>query len=182
MKITTARLVLRDFVADDWRAVQVYQSDARYLRFNPWTARPEAEVRAFVQRFISHQSQDPRRKFQLAITLPENGRLIGNVGVRRKSENEWEADLGYELDPHYWGQGYATEAARAMLAFGFRELNLHRISAECRPDNTASAHVLEKLGMRREGHLRENEYFKDRWWDTWVYGVLAQEWQALNER
>lgn len=182
MHITTARLSLRDFVADDWRAVQAYQSDPLYLRYNPWTERPEAEVRAFVQRFINHQAQNPRRKFQLAITLPESGQVIGNVGVRRKPENEWEADMGYELDPRYWGQGYATEAARAMLAFGFRELNLHRISAECRPENTASAHVLEKLGMRREGHLRENEYFKNRWWDTLVYGLLKDEWSERHER
>ncbi len=175
MQIITARLILRDFVADDWRAVQAYQSDARYFRYNPWTERPEAEVREFVQKFINHQTQDPRRKFQLAITLPESGPLIGNVGIRRKAENEWEADMGYELDPNYWGLGYATEAARAIVTFGFHELNLHRISAECRAENTASVHVLEKLGMRREGHLRENEYFQERWWDTLVYGLLEQD-------
>lgn len=181
MKITTARLILRDFVAEDWRAVQAYQADSRYLRFNPWTERTEADVREFVLRFVNHQTQDPRRKFQLAITLPESGQLIGNVGIRRKPENEWEADIGYELAPAFWGQGYATEAARAIVAFGFRELGLHRISAECRPENTASAHVLEKLGLQREGWLREVDYFKDRWWDTWLYAILEHEWRAHNE-
>lgn len=177
MKITTPRLILRDFVADDWRAVLAYQSDPRYLRYNPWTERAEADVRAFVQMFLDQQAQQPRRKFQLAITLPEDGPLIGNVGIRRKPENEWEADIGYELDPNHWGHGFATEAARAIVAFGFRELGLHRISAERRAENAASAHVLEKLGLTREGHLRENEYFKGRWRDTWLYGILEEDWR-----
>ena len=182
MQITTARLVLRDFVADDWPAVLAYQSDSRYLRYNPWTERTETDARQFVQRFIDQQTQDPRRKFQLVITLPESGQLIGNAGVRRKLDNDWEADIGYELDPNHWGHGYATEAARAMVAFGFGELGLHRISAECRPENIASAHVMEKIGMQREGHLRATHYFKNRWWDTLVYGILEEEWKAQNER
>lgn len=180
MQITTTRLTLRDFVADDWSAVLAYQSDPRYLRYYAWTGRAEAEVRAFVQMFLDHQAQTPRRKFQLAITLLESRQLIGNVGLRRKAENDWEADLGYELDPNYWGHGYATEAARAMVAFGFKELGLHRISSWCLADNTASAHVLEKLGLRREGCWRENEYFKGRWWDTLVYGLLENEWRERN--
>jgi RimJ/RimL family protein N-acetyltransferase len=181
MQITTARLILRDFVADDWPAVLTYQSDPRYLRYYEWTERTEAEVRSFVQMFLDQQTEQPRRKFQLAITLPEDGRLIGNCGVRRKPENEWEADIGYELVPDYWGRGYATEAARAMAAFGFGELGLHRISAWCIADNAASAHVLEKVGMRREGCLRENEYYRGRWWDTLLYGLLEHEWKRRDD-
>ncbi len=63
-----------------------------------------------------------------------------------------------------------------MVTFGFQDLKLHRISAHCIVDNTASAHVLEKLGMRREGQLRENEWMKERWWDTLLYGILDREW------
>ena len=129
MRITTARLVLREFGTDDWPDVLVYQCDPRYLRFYAWTDRTEAEVRDFVQMFLDQQADRPRRKFQLAITLPDSGRLIGNCGIRRKPENDWEADIGYELAPEYWGRGYATEAALAIVDFGFRELELHRISS-----------------------------------------------------
>lgn len=177
MQLATERLILRDFVADDWRAVLAYQRDARYLRYYAWTARSEDDVRAFVQMSLGHQAEEPRRKFQLAITLRDRGELIGNCGVRRKAANEWEADIGYELNPEYWGRGYATEAARATVEFGFRELGVHRISAWCIADNAASAHVLEKCGLRLEGRLRENEYFKGRWWDTLLYALLAPEWQ-----
>lgn len=178
MQIVTERLILREFVADDWPDVLAYQSDPRYLRLYAWTGRTEPEVRAFVQMFLDQQAARPRRRFQLAITLPGQERVIGNCGIRRKDENDGEADIGYELAPEHWGKGYATEAARAIIAFGFRELGLHRVSAECAADNTASAHVLEKCGLRLEGCLRENEFYKGRWWDTRLYGMLKSEWNG----
>lgn len=178
MRITTDRLVLREFVTDDWPHVLAYQRDPRYLKFYPWNDRTEAEVRDFVQMFVEQQTERPRRRFLLAITLPGSGRLIGNCGIRRKPENDHEADIGYEVAPEHWDQGYATEAALAMLDFGFRELGLHRISSWCIADNSASVKVLEKAGLRLEGRLRENEYFKNRWWDTLLYGLLGSEWRA----
>ena len=181
MQITAKRLVLREFGADDWRAMLDYQRDPLYLRYYPWEDRDETAVRDFVDLFRDWQSERPRRRFQLAIVHQENGQLIGNCGLRRKPENEWEADLGYELSPRYWGHGYATEAARAMVDFGFREVGLQRVSSWCIADNLASARVLERLGFRREGRLRRNEYFKGRWWDTLLYALLAEDWQSVSE-
>ncbi len=177
MQLTTERLVLREFAEDDWPAVLTYQSDPRYLRYYAWTGRTEEEVRAFVRMFISHQEEQPRRKFQLAVTLRGDGRLIGNCGVRTDPGRR-EGDIGYELDPRHWGRGYATEAARAILAFGFAELRLHRVWASCVAENAGSARVLEKLGMRREGHFREHEWMQGRWWDTFLYAILDHEWRA----
>ena len=167
--------MLREFVADDWPDVLAYQRDPRYFRFYPWTGRTEAEVRDLVRTFVGIQAERPRRRFQLAITLRGSQGLIGSCGIRRKLGNDSEAELGYELAPEYWGQGYATEAARAMVDFGFRELGLHRVSSLCIAENTASARVLERVGLRLEGRLRENEYFKERWWDTLLYGLLEAE-------
>ena len=178
MRIVTERLILREFVVGDWPDVLAYQRDPRYLRFYAWTDRTEGEVRDFVQMFVDQQADQPRRKFQLAITLPDSGRLIGNCGIRRNADNDWEADIGYELAPEHWGRGYATEAALAIVSCGFRELGLHRISSWCIADNTASARVLERVELRLEGRLRENEYFKGRWWDTLLYGLLESEWRA----
>lgn len=176
MEIRTARLVLRDFVADDLQAVLAYQSDPRYLRFYPWESRTVSEVRAFIARFIGWQNEQPRTRFQLAITL--DGKLIGNCGVRITRREMREAEIGYELNPNFWRKGYATEAASAMRDFGFRELNLHRVSSWCIADNTASAHVLEKLGLHFEGRLREREFFKGRWWDELLYAQLEREWRG----
>jgi [ribosomal protein S5]-alanine N-acetyltransferase len=177
MILTTKRLVLREFEKEDWQAVLAYQSNPLYLRYYPWTHRTEQDAQAMVQQFLAQREEAPRMKFQLAITLAPEGQLIGNAGIRMKTLDDREADIGYELDPLYWGYGYATEVANRLLIYGFRELGLHRISAWCIAENTASAHVLEKVGMQQEGRLRENRWMKDRWWDTLLYGILEHEWQ-----
>ncbi len=182
MLLTTARLFLREFEENDWQTILSYQSHPLYLRYNPWTHRTEDDVRHFVHTFITWREENPRSKFQLAIILKANGQLIGNCGIRMKALHAWEADIGYELDHRFWGRGYATEAAQALLTFGFNDLRLHRIWAKCIAENTASAHVLQKIGMQQEGHFREDERMKNRWWDTLHYAILEHEWQAQKER
>ena len=177
MKLETERLILRDFVQDDWQRVLEYQSDPLYLRYNGWTERTPEAVQDFVGWFLNQQLQEPRIKFQLAIILKPNNQLIGNCGVRMDRFDAVEADIGYELDSQYWNHGYATEAASTIVDFGFRQFGVHRIWANCIAENTASAHVLEKLGMKLEGRLRENQYFKGKWWDTLMYAILADEWK-----
>ena len=125
MRIRTPRLLLRDFVTDDWADVLAGQRDPRYLRLYRWSDRTEADAQGFVGMFLDQQEERPRTRFQLVITLPDSRRLIGNCGIRRKSGNDHEADIGYDQAPDYWGNGYVTEAARAMVDFGFNEL-VHR--------------------------------------------------------
>ena len=178
MILTTDRLILRDFEASDWAAVLRYQSDPRYLTYYAWTERTPEEAQAFVQMFLDHQAAHPRHKFQLAITLKGTGKLIGNCGIRQDRAGALQADVGYELDPDHWGHGYAFEAARTMVEYGFSTLGVHRVWSWCIADNRRSAHLLEKLGMTQEGRLRENERYKGRWWDTLMYGILEAEWRA----
>lgn len=178
MMLTSARLVLREFEGGDWADVLAYQSDPLYLRYTPWTYRTEEDVRNFVRIFTNWRDEQPRWKFQFAIMLRGEGRLIGNCGIRVHAPRQRQADIGYELDSRYWRKGYATEAAWTLLAFGFEELGLHRIWAQCVGENTASAHVLEKIGMRLEGRMREDEWFRNRWWDSLVFAILEYEWPA----
>jgi RimJ/RimL family protein N-acetyltransferase len=176
MKIITERLTLREFVKDDWKAVLAYQSDPRYLRYYSWTGRTPDEVIDFIGMFLDQQVEKPRRKFQLAVTLNSNQKLIGNCGVRIDSPDAIQGDIGYEFVPQHWRKGYATEAAQVMVNYGFTALGLHRICSWCIADNKASARLLEKLGMKLEARVRQNEYFKGRFWDTLVYGILESEW------
>ena len=180
MELTTERLILREFKEDDWPEVLAYQSDPRYLQYYPWNNRTAEEVGKFIQMFLDQQEEEPRRKFQLAITLKSSQELIGNCGLRLDKPDALQGNIGYELSPHHWGHGYATEAASAMLAFGFDTLKLHRIWSWCIADNQRSARLLGRLGMQLEGRLRENEHFKGRWWDTLVYGMLESEWRARD--
>jgi RimJ/RimL family protein N-acetyltransferase len=178
MELLTERLRLREFCAADIAAVLAYQNDPRYLQFYPWTHREADEVRNFVEMLIDWQEERPRQRFQFAIVPRDGEELIGNCGVRIRDANTPEGDIGYELAPSHWGHGYATEAAHAVLRFAFEELRLHRVWAFVVSENTASLRVLEKLGMRREGHLRENQWFKGRYWDTLIYAMLEREWQT----
>jgi RimJ/RimL family protein N-acetyltransferase len=180
MHLTTQRLVLREFDEHDYPALLAYQSDPRYLEYYPWTERQPEDVRRLLQSFLDGQRAQPRHKFQLAVTLKPGLQLIGNCGIRMDSPTARQGDLGYELSPAHWGQGYATEATCAIIQFGFAELQLHRIWAWCIADNHRSVRVLEKLGLRQEGLLRENEHFKGCWWDTRVYAILSHEWRAAG--
>ncbi len=181
MELWTPRLHLREFVEDDWPAVLAYQSDPRYLRYYEWESRDEQGVREFLKMFLDHQKQNVRHKFQLAVTLRESGQLIGNCGIRMDDPDSRVGDIGYELAPDQWGKGYATEAAREIVRFGLEELGLHRVWAWCIADNVGSWRVMEKLGMRREGRLRENEFYKGRWWDTLMYAILEDEWAQIRK-
>ena len=183
MKIETERLILRDFVPNDWHRVLEYQTDPLYLRYYEWTVedRTPESVQEFVGWFLNNEKEVPRIRFQLAVTLKSNNQLIGNCGFRMDKANALEGDVGYELDPKYWNHGYATEAAHAMVDFGFTAFNVHRVWSWCIADNVGSAHVLEKLGMKLEGCLREKEFYKGKWWDTLMYGILADEWNEHKQ-
>ena len=181
MKLETERLILRDFVKDDWQRVLEYQSDPLYLRYNEWTERTPDAVQDFVGWFLDQQRQNPRIKYQLAVVLKSTNQLIGNCGVRMNKVDDVDANIGYELDPKHWNHGYVTEAAHAIVDFGFEHFGVHRIWADCVADNIGSAHVLEKLGMRLEGRLRDKDYFKGRWWDALIYATLADEWEIHKQ-
>ena len=180
MEIVTQRLVLREFVESDWADVLAYQRDPRYLRYYPWSFRTEADVRDFVQLFLDWQWERPRGRYQLALTLKGTRELIGNCGIRRNPDRNGEAEIGYELAPTHWGKGYATEAARVLVNFGFRELGIERVSSWCIAENTPSARVLTRLGFQPVCQRRHGEFFKGRWWDTLHFALAREAWERLE--
>ena len=161
-----------------------------YLRTNKtpatWSTTPGpphgVRRKEFVQWFPGEQAESSRRGTQLTAILRETGLLIGKCGIRRKSDSDWEADIGYEIAPDYWRRSYATEAAASLVEPGFTSMGLHRISSWCIAANGASIGVLRNLGMREEGRLRENEFLKGRWSDTLVFGLLMEEWAGSTRR
>lgn len=181
MLLTTDRLLLREIEEGDWQAIFAYQSDPRYRRYDPWIQDLQADVQHLVGTIIHWCQEQPRCRFQLAITLRMDSCLIGTCGIRATKVNRQEAELGYELHPDYWGQGYATEAAHAMLTFGFDTLQLQRVWAECITENEASVRVLERLGMCQEKRLSKHTWMQDRWWDSLVYGIDKDAWRAGME-
>jgi RimJ/RimL family protein N-acetyltransferase len=134
---------------------------------HPYT---EQDARAFLE-----LAKEPD-KLWLAVTLLADGRQIGGIGLRFELQHQ-HAELGYWLGVPYWGQGYATEAAREVIRYGFEDLKLHRIFASHFQHNPASGNILKKLGMRYEGCQREHLRKWDQFVDSELYGILRREWQ-----
>ena len=116
-------------------------------------------------------------KMWLAITLRADGRQIGGIGLRVDEQHQ-HAELGYWLGAPYWGKGYATEASREMLRYGFKDLGMHRIFATHFKHNPVSGRILKKLGMKYEGCQREHLFKWDQFVDSELYGLLRSEWEA----
>jgi len=180
LPLQTERLVLRDFREGDWEAVHRYACDPQVVRYMKWGPNSEEETKAFVQRALSTQQEDPRRAFELAVTLKETGALIGACSLHVSRPEHRQGWIGYCFHRAYWGRGYGTEAASVLIALGFEQLGLHRIFATCDARNLASARVLEKAGMRREGHLRHDEWLRGEWRDTYLYAILEHQWDPAR--
>ena len=145
------------------------------------TTQTPASTKAYNRDCLADDRRTPRRRFMLAVALGETDIVIGGVRIEIMRAANRTASLGYTVDPAHWGQGYATEAARRVAAFGFDDLRLNRIEATCHPDNPASIRVLRKLGMRREGYLRQHLRVRDRWLDSLLYAMLADEFGAAAD-
>lgn len=179
LPLRTDRLVLRAFTADDLDVLYAYRSRpdvTRYLYHGPYDR--AAAVAAIERMRVRTALREQGDVLNLALVLPETGELIGDVLLIWTSAEHRQGEIGYVLHPDHAGHGYVTEAAREMLRLGFDGLGLHRIVGRLDARNTASARVLERLGMRREAHLRENEFVKGEWADEMVYALLAREWRA----
>lgn len=177
----TERLALRDFEEADWTSVHSYASDPQVVRYMDWGPNTDKESKNFVSRAIAFQKVQPRRNYTLAIVLKHKERLIGGCGIHVSGPDNREGWIGYCLHRDFWGKGYATETAKALLNFGFDQLDLHRIFATCDPANVKSERVLEKIGMKREGHLREHKWTKGEWRDSLLYAILEHEWRVLHK-
>lgn len=175
MKLWTDRLILREYVAEDFEDMFAYESDplvVQYVCYGPYS---REECWQQLSYHIEHQTAVPRIYFHLGIVQREEERLIGWCGLEVISRENQEAELGYALHRNYWGHGYMTEAAQVVIEAGFEQLNLHRIFATCSPANTGTVRVLEKVGMRYEGCLMEQKWCRGEWRDTAVYALLAHE-------
>ena len=178
LPLTTARLLLRPFEERDLDAVYSMESHPDVVRYLYWEPRTRDEARAALDRRIRMTSLDgDPAVLRLAVILRDSGQLIGDFSLGVRSRQDGQADIGFMFHPDHHGCGYAAEAGRAVLAFGFDGHGLHRIYGSCDARNTASARLMERLGMRREATLRETEFVKGTWCDELIYAILADEWR-----
>jgi ribosomal-protein-alanine N-acetyltransferase len=174
MELTTSRLLLREFCTDDHAAVHAFAGNPEVTRYTDWGPNSPDDTTAFLTE-VARDACDPHRcRFTLAVVDREDDMLIGSTELRITSASHQRGEMGYVVHHRWWGRGYASEAASVLLRWGHDELGLHKISATCDPGNAASARVLTKIGMRREGHLREHLYVRGQWRDRLLYAALSR--------
>ncbi len=180
-RLATARLTLRPIEPGDWPAIHAFTSDAEVQRYISGTPLSEQETRDLIATLRDWEQERPPRARPFVFVHTAANRIIGFGGLYWTGVRErWQAELGYTLQRDCWGQGYATEAGAALLRLGFDEMRLHRIFAQCHPANTGSARVMQRLGMRYEGCLREVEWNRGGWWDMLQYAILDHEWRDME--
>ena len=172
-----ARVRLRAPRAADAADVLAVFGDAGHLRY--WSHGPLADLgaaRAYVDGVGAGWRE--RRLFQWAVTEPPADRLVGTVTLVEWDREHRRAEVGFIVHPAHAGRGLATDAVRTALRFGVAEMGLHRVEADVDPDNAASLRLLERLGFRREGLLRDRWFTFGTWKDTVLLGLLAADLDA----
>ena len=181
--LRTERLRLRPYTPADFEALYAMRSSPEVARYLYWEPQTEDEVRETLTRKIGHTSLRAEGDvLALAAEEQATGAVVADVILHWASEEHALGEIGYIAHPDHGGQGFATEAARPLLGVAFDGVGLHRVIGRLEARNAASARVLEKLGLRREAHLVENEWVKGEWQSELVYATLDREWRAQQQR
>ena len=179
LPILTERLCLRAYREDDLENMFRLRSNPDVVKF----LYGEPMIREEAPEALARHMTAPRfdadgDELKLAVERRSDGAYLGNLKLQILSIEHLQGEIGYVFDPLYHGKGYAREAATAALDLGFRHFGMRRISGHCDARNTASWRLMQKLGMRREAHFRESEFFKGAWAEDFIYAILAREWLA----
>jgi [ribosomal protein S5]-alanine N-acetyltransferase len=170
------RVLLREFRYDDLADCMPVFGDERVTRWLSFDSKTRAEQEEMIAGIIRRARCEPREEYYLTVCRRADERLVGVTrlglaGVRA-------ARLGGAIRAEDWGRGMAMDAARTMVAFGFGDLGLHRISAAVGPDNATSRRLVRRLGMTYEGRIRHHVFTGGAWRDSLLYSLLAEEWPA----
>jgi RimJ/RimL family protein N-acetyltransferase len=169
LRLSTQRLILRPYRIEDWERVHIYGSDPDFSKYEIWGPNSIEDTKSFISRMIEEATRPNRFVFDFAVCLKDGDLLIGGCGIRRETEQSSVAFLGWAINPQFQSQGYATEAARELIRFGFEELNVSVIYATCDTRNAASYRVMEKLGMRKVGFIKGQKEVKGHLRDSFRY-------------
>ena len=178
----TERLLLRPFGAGDLEAVYAIYSRPDVARYLYDEALTEDQARTALEKKIAMDAiRAEGDGLRLAVLLKATDELIGDLSMFWHEGGHRQGEIGFVFHPAHQGHGYATEAAQVVLRLAFEDLKLHRVIGRTEARNIASTRVMEKLGMRREAHLIENEWVKDEWQSELVYAILDREWRAAAD-
>jgi RimJ/RimL family protein N-acetyltransferase len=178
--IETERLILRQFRESDLASFMAYRNDPEIARYQSWESISRRDAQKFIAEQSRHQPGIAGKWFQFAAEIKRDGILAGDCALLVLKSAPRIGELGYTFAREYQGIGLATEAARAVVDYGFNSLGLNRIIATCDSRNLRSIALMERLPMRREGHFIQNAWFKGEWCDEFQYAVLREEWTRIR--
>ena len=181
-QLATERLTLRKMLVDDSADMYEYASRQDVTRYLTWYPHPDRDyTREYLQYLGGRYAMG--MFYDWAVIYTPDQKMVGTCGFTAFNCSADSAEVGYVLNPEYWGQGIATEALNRVIRFGFEELGLHRIEAKFIRENERSRRVMEKVGMTFEGISREAMLIKGKYLDIGVCAILRHEWErAGSER
>ena len=180
-RLETERLILRRFTDSDLPSLFAYRNDPEVARYQNWSVMDESGLRVFIQNQQSLQPGALGEWFQFAVALKSTDKLIGDCALKVGREDAKQGEIGFTLAREHQGKGLAAEAVASLLNCVFTTLKLHRVVAITDCKNTASIRLLERLGMRREGHFFQSIQNKGEWRDEFQYAILCGEWIQKRE-
>ncbi|WP_150956876.1 GNAT family N-acetyltransferase [Microbacterium testaceum] len=179
LEVIRERVRLRPFDQGDLEAMAAYRGDAEVCRFLPFEPQTPDDIRGRIGHLFGRTSLEGERG-GIVLVIESDGAVIGDLVLFHLDPEAGSAEIGWVVSPAASGRGLATEAVRALIDTAFEVYGLRRLVAQIDADNIRSAALAERLGLRREAHFVENEWFKGRWGDLLVYAVLDREWTAAD--
>jgi RimJ/RimL family protein N-acetyltransferase len=177
--IQTSRLTLRPFQRADLLSFLDYRNDPEVARYQSWESISEERGRLYIDEVKDAQPGVAGEWYQVAIVLRETGELIGDIGLGIEREDPSQGEIGFTLSREHQGKGYGAEAVGALLDFAFSELGLRRITGTCDTRNTASARLMQRVGMKYAGRTN-SVYFKGEYCDEDHYAIHRDAWEAVR--
>ena len=180
-ELTTERLPLRKMLVADASDMYEYAARPEVTKYLTWQPHPDRDyTREYLQYLGTRYAAG--MFYDWAIVYEPDCKMVGTCGFTAFNCTSDSAEVGYVLNPDYWGKGIAPEALTRVLEFGFDDLGLHRIEAKFMEENDRSRRVMEKVGMRFEGVLREAMYVKGNYVNIGICSILESEWRAKHEK
>jgi RimJ/RimL family protein N-acetyltransferase len=174
--ILTVRLLIGKLKRQNAHDMFLYRSDPEVMRYQSWNPANEREVKVFIKQIDRTVFNTVNTWFQLGIYLRATRELIGDIGLHFLPPDNTQTEIGFSISPAHQRKGYATEAVKACISYLFAKLGKHRVTASVDPRNAASIRLLEKIGMRLEGHFRQSIRTETGWADDLIYALLETEW------
>ncbi len=179
-ELTTERLTLRKMLVADTADMYEYACRPDVTKYLTWNPHPDREYTREYLQYLGNRYATGMF-YDWAIIYEADCKMVGTCGFTSFNCTADSAEVGYVLNPSYWGKGIVTEALERVLRFGFEELKLHRIEARFMEGNDRSLRVMEKVGMRFEGILRESMLIKGSYVNVGVCSILDSEWKKLQK-